>query len=214
VAAALTPLLEGAAELGLELPPEAEARFMRHIDELSRWSDRLNLTAIGAKEDIVRRHFLESLALLATVPFPAGSSVLDVGSGAGFPGMPIKVARPDLAVTLLDSSRRRIAFLEHLRRALDLEDVQVVWGRAEDLARAAGRREAFSCVVARAVAPPMTTLELCIPFVMPGGFAAIMIGPRAESEVALFDPLARLVRKVNSTPPEFPRRRSRMGTVP
>ncbi len=167
-------LATGARELGLELSPEAVERFARYQADLLDWNQRINLTSITAPEEIQVRHFLDSLTVLAALPDDvrrgeASAALLDVGAGAGFPGLPLAVVLPRLRVTLLEATQKKCRFLEHEIHALGLTNAQVVSGRAEELAHQADWREQFDLVVARAVAPMATLAELCLPFCRVGG---------------------------------------------
>ncbi len=114
---------------------------------------------------------------------PAEARVIDVGTGAGLPGVVVRIVRPDLRVVLLESSRRKVAFLEHLQHTLGLDDLLIEWGRAEDLAHRAGMREAFDVAVTRATARLAVAAELCLPFVLVSGAAICLKGPKVHEEV-------------------------------
>ncbi len=226
-----------ASRLGLRLPSGAIERFQRYLDELLRWRERLNLTASATDAEIVRAHFTTSLIPLAAWPITEASSVIDVGSGAGFPGVPMKIARPDLRMVLVEASRRKVAFLEHVARALDLHDLEVAWARAEDLGRVEGFRETFSVAVERAVAKVAVSAELCLPLVRQGGVAILLKGPTVTSDAPRIaqlvlslggvieraqpwttDPSGRttvavVIRKTAPTPDGYPRRGLRLGGV-
>ncbi|MCL4516192.1 MAG: 16S rRNA (guanine(527)-N(7))-methyltransferase RsmG [Firmicutes bacterium] len=168
---------------GLALDSAQIDLFMDYLAELMDWNKRINLTAIREEREIVQKHFVDSLTCLQAAPFPAGSRVIDVGSGAGFPGVPLKIARPDLAVTLLDSLQKRVAFLEHLREKLGLDGILVVHGRAEDLAHSPLHRESYDVATARAVARLRVLAEYVLPFVRVGGTFIAQKGPEAEAEL-------------------------------
>jgi 16S rRNA (guanine527-N7)-methyltransferase len=238
VISALQRLRSGAATPGLELDDAALARLERYLEELLRWKSRLNLIGAETAETIVSRHFLESLLPLETGRLVPGGRVVDVGTGAGFPGVLLKLVRPDLKMTLVESSRRRTAFLEHLCTALRADNLGVVWGRAENLAHDAKMREAFDCAVARAVASVPVVAELTLPFVTIGGAAILMKGPEAPDELTgsrrliealggrSADVLRRdpqgsgraqvllVLHKAQSTPAAFPRRAVKLGRIP
>ncbi|MDR7418459.1 MAG: 16S rRNA (guanine(527)-N(7))-methyltransferase RsmG [Armatimonadota bacterium] len=234
---ALLRLRSGASAHDLHLSDEAIERFDRYLAALLRWRTRLNLTAAESADEIVGVHFADSLLALLAWPFPHGARVVDVGSGAGFPGIPLKIARPDLAMTLVEASRRRVAFLEHARDVLEMPDIDVVWGRAEHLARHALLRERFTAAVERAAAPLAAAAELCVPFVTPGGAAVLLKGLHAVGELRRAEPLiaalgARVMaasslsmvegratvvvvlEKSTTTPDGFPRAPARLGRVP
>ncbi|HRX91364.1 MAG TPA: 16S rRNA (guanine(527)-N(7))-methyltransferase RsmG [Candidatus Izemoplasmatales bacterium] len=151
-------------ESGLELKESMYASFARYYDLLMEGNAKCNLTAITDKEEVYRKHFLDSLAL-AKVKKMSEQTLLDVGSGAGFPSLPLKIAFPKLRVTIVDSLGKRIAFLEDLVMKLGLNDVSIVKGRAEEY----GSKNSFDIVTARAVAKMNILTELCLPFVKPGG---------------------------------------------
>ncbi|RAQ94592.1 hypothetical protein A4R35_03535 [Thermogemmatispora tikiterensis] len=147
---------------------QALARFLRYREELLRWNERVNLTAIVDPEEVLTRHFLDSLAILTAVD-PPSCRLLDIGSGAGFPGLPIKIVRPAWAVTLLEATARKVAFLRHVCQVLELEGITIVHGRAELLGRDPTYRGAFDLVTARAVAALPVVLEYAAPYCRMGG---------------------------------------------
>jgi 16S rRNA (guanine527-N7)-methyltransferase len=222
----------GVKRLRFALPQEQLENFRRYLEELEAARPRLRLTALTEPESVQRRHFLEPLALLVALEQmgPLVGTVIDIGSGAGFPGLPVKIVRPGLKLTLLEAHGRRAAFLEHLVGRLGLEDVTVVNGRAEELAHDPRHREAYDVALARAVAPLPALVELTLPFLRVGGLLAAPKGSRARREVneaeaalkacggvvesvrpldvpgAETPPTLVIVRKTSSTPERFPRR--------
>ena len=136
----------------------------KYFDILILWNSRINLTSITAKEDVYSKHFADSICLLRYIDI-SGKSFLDVGSGAGFPGIPLKIMRPDCKMVLLDSLSKRVMFLNEVISELGLKKIKAVHGRAEDLARDAKFREKFDFVSSRAVANLSTLSEYCLPFV-------------------------------------------------
>jgi len=165
-------LVAGAAALGLVLDGEQVERFARYRDLLLDWNTRLNLTAVTDPAAVATRHFLDSLTCLLGVPAEwCGSELrlVDVGSGAGFPGLPIALALPWWHVTLLEATSKKVRFLEAVIRELGLANVQTVTGRAEELAHDSAYRGAYDVVTARAVATLPTLLEYCVPFARLGG---------------------------------------------
>ncbi|MBI1886607.1 MAG: 16S rRNA (guanine(527)-N(7))-methyltransferase RsmG [Chloroflexi bacterium] len=225
-------LREGAEWLNLPLTSGQVEAFERYFETLSAWSGRAGLTGITGREEVQRRHFVESLALGRELEKAdaLGPRVIDIGSGAGFPGVPLKIVWPHLEVTLLEARRKKATFLNELLSALGLTDVGFVIGRAEDAARDPAHREAYDTVAARAVAPLPVLVELALPFLRLGGYLASPKGSGAprEAEAAktaleacggqlvTVEPLALpgagpqpvlvLVRKVAPTPQRFPRR--------
>lgn len=169
--------------MGLAVSEPAIGLMERYAVELALWNRRMNLTAIESPEDVVRKHFLDSLSCLKVVPPAEGERLLDVGSGAGFPGLVLKIARPDLRLALLDSVGKRMEFLKHVAGELGLVGVEFCHGRAEEWGRRPGFREAFDTVTARAVARMPILVELCLPFVRPGGRFVAFKGREAGKEL-------------------------------
>jgi 16S rRNA (guanine527-N7)-methyltransferase len=175
-------LLEGARSLGLTLVPDQAQLLRAYSDLLITWNARLNLTRISP-EDFITLHYLDSLAVLTAVSPARGARLLDVGTGAGIPGLVLKVARPDLRVTLLDSTRKKLDFVRTAAETLGLSGVDCIHGRAEDLAgdsRHAGR---YDLVTARAVAPTEKLVGWVMPFVAAKGRAVLLKGARAHAEL-------------------------------
>ncbi len=165
-------LTTGAAALSIPLDDTQAEQFLRYGSELAAWNKRFNLTAITAKDEVITRHFLDSLSVAAALPHEPrsrGRGLLDLGSGAGFPGIPLKIAFPCWRVALLEASGKKAAFLEHVIRLLALDGVSVLAGRAETLAHDPDHREAYDNVVSRAVAQMPVLAELCLPFCRLGG---------------------------------------------
>lgn len=143
-------------------------QLQRYRQELLDWNTRINLTAITDPQEVLIKHFLDSLSLLAACDQPR-ASLLDIGSGAGFPGLPLKIIRPQWQVTLLEATGKKVTFLRHVIDTLQLENIVVVQGRAEELAHKREYRAAFDIVTARAVAALPTLLEYCAPYCCIGG---------------------------------------------
>jgi 16S rRNA (guanine527-N7)-methyltransferase len=239
-------LRQGAGQLGLQLSAQHLERFQILYEELGSWNERLNLTAITGYQDVQTRHFLDSLSCL--LAFPTGQQpgsipdavpvqlpgrslrCLDVGTGAGFPGLPLRILLPDLSLTLLESVGKKVTWLQHIVRRLGLSDVEIIQGRAEELARDVAHRERYDVVVARAVAPLNVLAEYCLPFcrvsgrmIAPKGEDAVREAGASESVIHLLGgqlvsvkqvPLPELltdhylvvVDKVEQTPERYPRR--------
>lgn len=181
--AELELLREGALQLDIELDQAQLERFSLFTDLLLEWNERFNLTRITDHRDIVIKHYLDSLTCLAAIKFPLDARVVDVGTGAGFPGIPMEIARPDLNLGLLDSTRKRLAFLEAAAQELQLGGVSLLLGRAEDAGQDLERREYYDASVARAVAKMNVLAEYCLPLVRVGGFALIQKGPDVDEEL-------------------------------
>lgn len=185
----LSLLVEGCRQLGIPLTAAAVTAFERTYHELVEWNERLNLTSIVGYEEVQTKHFLDSLVSMPLIaeelgkPLPLSAlRLLDVGTGAGFPGIPLKLTSPALRLTLMDGTQKKIAFLQHLIEALEIGPVALVHGRAEEQGRVAAHREAYDLVVARAVAPLNTLAEYLLPLVRRDGLAAIYKGPSAPEE--------------------------------
>ena len=167
---------------GLELTDEALEKLRAYHALLLEWNQKMDLTSVS-EEDMALRHFVDSLLpLREEALFPPGLRLIDVGTGAGFPGLPLAIARPDFAVTLLEAQGKRCLFLQTVREALCLPRVEIIQDRAENLGRAQGRREAYDRAVARAVAPMNILCEYLLPFVKAGGKALCWKGPALAAE--------------------------------
>jgi 16S rRNA (guanine527-N7)-methyltransferase len=181
--------LTEAAEHGVRLSDAQLEQFGRYHALLHDWSSRANLVGNPDVDVVARRHFLESIAFGAALRereiLRPDAAIIDVGSGAGFPGVPIKIVCPSVSLTLLEATKKKVEFLEALVSALDLTDTRVMCSRAETLAHDAGFREQFDLALARAVAPLPVLLEWTLPFVRVGRRVATIKGSRAAAE--LFD---------------------------
>lgn len=172
-------------QLNIACDERTPVRIARYHEMLADWNTRMNLTGDTDFATSLDRHYTDSLApLINEHLFPQGASLIDVGSGAGFPGLPLAIARPDLRVTLLDSLMKRISFLDAVVRELGLTNVQLVHSRAEDGGRDIKLREQYDIAVARAVAPLPVLCELLLPLVKVGGRMICYKGPSAEEELA------------------------------
>ncbi len=183
-------LQDGCAEFGIDLSVDQLAQFERYYRELVAWNRRFNLTAITAYDDVQIKHFLDCVAgwpLVATelnlaTPLSQPLKMVDVGAGAGFPGLPLKIAVPEIDLTLIDGTGKKITFLKHVTESLGLENVHMVQGRAEELGRQDRFRGQFDLVTARAVAPLNTLVEYLLPLVRMSGIAVIFKGSSAPQE--------------------------------
>lgn len=171
-------LISGARSLGIEISPLQREQFEAYYRELAEWNRRVNLTAIGDYEQVQLRHFLDSLSVVRALEklglgLPGSAleqeSWLDVGAGAGFPGLPLKIVFSDIRLTLMESVGKKVAFLTHMVGLLGLDEVEVLTGRAETLAHQTPYREGFHRVLSRALSPLPTLVELTLPFVRVGG---------------------------------------------
>ena len=168
-------LISGAETLGIDLTETQVRQFVRYYAELVRWNKRVNLTAITEWEAVQSKHFLDSLAAAMALPAEMlhAGSFIDVGSGGGFPGIPMKLAFAGMRGTLLDATTKKTAFMENAREALDLRHTVVRTGRAETLAHESGLRESFDIAFSRAVAEIATLAELTLPFARVGGLVVM-----------------------------------------
>lgn len=191
-------LAAGAAELGFALNTGHLDQFERYYRELISWNQRFNLTAVTAYEQVQRRHFIDSLTCMLALPGMAGSAIperlplqrpgsplrcADVGSGAGFPGIPLAILLSDARFTLIESTHKKADFLQHIVRTLRLANVSVLCARAEDAGHALQHRENYDLVLARAVAPLVTLCEYCLPLCRLGGRMIAPKGHDVEVEV-------------------------------
>lgn len=228
-------LEKGFAGLGLSIDAGAVSRYRMYFERLDEMNKVMNLTAISGEDDTARLHFLDCAAVL-TAADVSGKKVIDVGTGAGFPGLALKIARPDMDLTLLDSLDKRVGFLRGTCARLGFDDVTCIHARAEETP--AEYREAFDFAFSRAVARLNLLCELCLPFVKPGGAFIAMKGPDCGEELgeaskaisALGGKLERcaaytipgtdithslvIIRKMRPTPPKYPRRWAQMKKQP
>ena len=168
----------------MNLTDKQKEQFNKYYEMLTDWNEKINLTAITDKDEVWLKHFEDSLSIDKIKDMDQTESVIDVGTGAGFPGLPRKIAYPNIKLTLLDSLDKRIRFLEAVVRELGLTDVTCIHGRAEDFSRSPEYREKYDLCVSRAVAGLSVLSELCIPFVKPGGSFVAYKSEKAEAEIA------------------------------
>ena len=204
---------------------------------LAEWNERMNLTTITRPDEVMEKHFWDSLSIIEAFDIPQDESVIDVGSGAGFPGVPLKIARPDIKLTLLDSLGKRVRFLEEVSSVLGFDDVNIIHGRAEEVAQECEFREKFGVATARAVAAMPVLAELCLPFVKPGGVFLALKGRESSQEIS--DAKAAvmalgggeitmhsytlptvgkrniyIIEKISQTPPKYPRKYAKITKSP
>lgn len=165
-------LEEGFKQLNIPYSGETENKFARYRDLLKEWNQKINITSIEDDEEIYVMHFLDSVLLLKDRGINEKKSIIDVGTGGGFPGYPLKIVNDNYELTLLDSLRKRIDFLAEVKKELKLHSTELIHGRAEDLGQNKNYREKFDICVSRAVATLNVLCEYCLPFVRIGGYFA------------------------------------------
>lgn len=170
-------------EHGLELSEHQYDQFNIYYETLISWNDKINLTAITEREAVFIKHFYDSLSLSFFCPLTSVETLADIGSGAGFPGIPLKIMFPHIQLTIIDSLNKRIRFLEHVITELELSGVQCLHSRAEDAARLPHLRDQFDLVTARAVARLPVLNEICLPFVKKDGLFVAMKGADGSTEI-------------------------------
>lgn len=229
-------LLDGCAQFGISLSMQAAKKLDQYAALLVAWNQKMNLTAITEPREIVYKHFLDSLLFFKAIEPQQGAKMIDVGTGAGFPGIPVKVAREDIQLTLLDSLQKRLTFLGEVSEQLGL-DCTLLHARAEDGGKDKKLREQYDLASARAVAHLRELSEYCLPYVQVGGYFIALKGPEVEEEVkeaknaiatmggkveeilhfSLPDDSGRSIvriKKISHTPPAFPRTAAKMAKKP
>lgn len=176
-------LRRGCNELGMEITPEQIEQFEKYAALLLEWNTKINLTAIVEPHDVAVKHFLDSVAVLREFSLPDGARAADIGTGAGFPGIPLKVVRPDLSVLLVDSLQKRVQFLNSVIEELEITSIETCHGRAEEVGQKLEYRETQDIVFSRAVSSLNILSELCLPLVQVGGFFLALKGPQMEEEL-------------------------------
>lgn len=223
-------LKSSAASIGVELNDVQIQQFIKYHEILVEWNSFMNLTGITEYEEVVQKHFVDSLALCKSINVLEMENLIDIGTGAGFPGVPLKIAYPHLKVTLLDSLQKRIKFLNEVVEQLGLEGVETVHGRAEDFAKPSMKRETYDVCVSRAVANLASLSEYCLPYVKVGGYfipyksgkveeeleeskkAIFLLGGKIEEEVKFSLPDSDIsrslikIKKIAVTPKKYPRK--------
>ncbi|NLJ77509.1 MAG: 16S rRNA (guanine(527)-N(7))-methyltransferase RsmG [Peptococcaceae bacterium] len=223
-------LIDGAAELGITLKPGQLVLFEKYYQMVIDTNKSVNLTAITDEQEFIVKHLIDSLTCLYAINIKKGARVLDVGTGAGFPGIPLAVCRPDLLLTMVEATKKKVRFLEEVIQGLALRNVKILHTRAEDFGRKKAYREKYDVVVSRAVAPLAVLAEYCLPPLRTNGVFISMKGPNTKEEViAAQNALAVLggviedtigirlpylgderkliiISKVRSSPDAFPRR--------
>ncbi|MGM0396136.1 MAG: 16S rRNA (guanine(527)-N(7))-methyltransferase RsmG [Bacillota bacterium] len=172
-----------AEEMGIHLKDDILEDFSIYRGLLKEWNEKINITTIIDDEEIDKKHFADSLSPFVTGLLDGSERVIDVGTGGGFPGLPLKIKNRNLQVTLLDSLNKRIKFLNQVIESLGLQNIETIHGRAEELGLKGDYREQYDVCLSRAVASLDTLSEYCLPFVKPGGYFISMKGPEVDEEV-------------------------------
>lgn len=216
--------------LGIKLNEKQIKQFLIYYEMLVEWNSFMNLTAITEFEDVMKKHFIDSISLIKAYDISKPVNVIDVGTGAGFPGLALKIAYPNLKITLLDSLNKRIQFLNEIIQKLQLEEITTIHGRAEDYSKREEYREKFDLCVSRAVANLSTLSEYCLPYVKKGGYfvsyksekvseeiiiaehAIKILGGIIDRQVEFYLPKSDIyrnlfvIKKVENTPKKYPRK--------
>ncbi|MYL50689.1 16S rRNA (guanine(527)-N(7))-methyltransferase RsmG [Halobacillus litoralis] len=179
----INTFLKALQEHGIELDDQQQRQFKKYFDILVEWNEKMNLTAITDQEGVYLKHFYDSLTAAFYYDFNRPLRICDVGAGAGFPSLPLKIVFPQLKVTIVDSLKKRITFLNHLAHELELDDVAFYHDRAENFGKNANFRESYDLVMARAVARMSVLSELCLPLATKGGRFMAMKGPNLKDEM-------------------------------
>jgi 16S rRNA (guanine527-N7)-methyltransferase len=217
-------------KLNIKLDDQQFSKFIKYYELLTEWNKVMNLTGIVAWDEVVVKHFIDSLSIVKACDMHSIGNMIDVGTGAGFPGIPLKIVFPKIETVLLDSLKKRITFLDEVINILDLKNITAIHGRAEDYARQKNYRENFDLCVSRAVAGLSTLSEYCIPFVKPygcfisyksgkieeelekSGKAVRILGGRIENQIKFYladQNIERsfvIIRKERNTPKKYPRK--------
>ncbi|MFB5663516.1 16S rRNA (guanine(527)-N(7))-methyltransferase RsmG [Alteribacillus sp. HJP-4] len=219
-----------AADIGVELSEHQLRQFDSYYQLLIEWNNKMNLTSITNEDEVYEKHFYDSITAAAAYDFKKPMNIIDIGAGAGFPSLPLKICFPHLKVVIVDSLKKRMTFLTELSKELGLQDAQFIHARAELLARNKHHRDSYDAALARAVAGMPTLTELCLPFVKKGGIfialkgaggpdekneadrACNILGGEWLNSVSLTLPAEKSVRsilkieKIKSTPKAYPRK--------
>lgn len=176
-------LVKGLEQLGISVDTKKLEKLLLFKDALLEWNEKINLTAITDEKEIFIKHFLDSATCLSSGIIKPGSKAIDIGTGAGFPGMVMKILRDDISMTLLDSLNKRVIYLEDTAKKLALNQTEIIHGRAEEFGIKEGYREKFDIALSRAVAPLNVLAEYCLPYVKKEGYFLCQKGPTYRDEM-------------------------------
>lgn len=231
-------LTKGIAELNLDIDKGKLEKFKKYKNLLKEWNEKINITAIKEDKEIDIKHFLDSLTIFKTGKITGGKRIIDIGTGGGFPGVPIKIVEKDVEVVLLDSLNKRLKFLNEVIKELELKDIKTVHERAEDLGNNKEYREMFDIAVSRAVASLNMLSEYCLPLVKINGYFISMKGTESEEEIKQAEKAIKalggkledkidvrvphsdivhsllVIKKVNHTPTKYPRQSGKIKKNP
>ena len=226
----MNQLKQDALSFGISLSDEQLKQFYTYYEMLIEWNEKINLTAITEFDEVLKKHFLDSLSIGRILKQNSSVSILDIGTGAGFPGIPIKIAFPNTEITLMDSLNKRVKFLNEVIDTLGLDKIKAIHGRAEDFAKKGMLRENFDICVSRAVANLSSLSEFCLPYVKVGGKFISYKSEKAVDELELsqnaisilgggnvnsdtfvltgtdFSRTLLCIEKINETPNKYPRK--------
>lgn len=231
-------LKKGIEDLGLKCSDETIDKFSKYREILVEWNQKMNLTGIEEEKEVYIKHFLDSVAAVKKGYIKDGMSIIDVGTGAGFPGLPLRICLENSKVTLLDSLNKRINFLSEVCTNINIDDIELIHGRAEDFGKDEKYREQYDIATARAVAGLPILMEFCVPFIKVGGYFVCLKGPNADTELEESRKAMEVLglefvekidvelpeiglkhnivvfKKVNSTPAKYPRKAGKPVKTP
>lgn len=231
-------LKKGIEDLGLKCSDETIDKFSKYRELLVEWNQKMNLTGIEEEKEVYIKHFLDSVAAVKKGYIKDGMSIIDVGTGAGFPGLPLRICLENSKVTLLDSLNKRINFLSEVCTNINIDDIELIHGRAEDFGKDEKYREQYDIATARAVAGLPILMEFCVPFIKVGGYFVCLKGPNADTELEESRKAMEVLglefvekidvelpeielkhnivvfKKVNSTPAKYPRKAGKPVKTP
>ncbi len=229
-------VIKACSEIGIELSELQAEKFEKYYNTLIEWNEKINLTRIVEPEEVALKHFADSLSVIKYFDIPENAKVIDVGTGAGFPGLPLKIYRDDINLTLLDSLNKRLVYLQETAEKINAQ-VNTLHSRAEDAGKDKSQRESYDVAVSRAVARLNTLCEYCLPFVKPGGSFIAMKAADYKDEIKEAENAIKVlggeissvndfnlngageravivIKKISPTPEKYPRNSKRIKNKP